>query len=372
MRYYLVAGEASGDLHGSNLMKAISGLDPAAEFRCWGGDLMAAQPGATLVSHYKERAYMGLWEVITHIRTIAGFLKQAEQDILANKPDALILIDNPGFNLRLAAFAKKHGIPVHYYIAPKVWAWNTKRVKKIKRDVDYLYSILPFEPEFFSAHQVKVDYVGNPIVDAISQFNATSNWKETNSISKPIIAVLPGSRKHEIHSTLPLVSSLILDYPEYEFVVAGAPGYDEKYLRNIAGNSAIKIGVNDTYNILNNAHAAIVASGTATLETAAFNVPQVVCYKVAALTYFIGKMVIQVKWVSLVNLILNRELVRELLQKEFTKNNLKLELDKILNGKGREKMLEGYKELNAKLGLPGASAKTAELIVGRMQKKAHA
>lgn len=367
MRYYLVAGEASGDLHGSNLMKEIKSLDSNAEFRFWGGDLMQAQ-GGILVSHYKQRAFMGLWEVIKNLRSITRFLKQAREDILAWKPDALILIDNPGFNLRLAGFAKQNGIPVHYYIAPKVWAWNTKRVHKLRKNVDFLYSILPFEPAFFKLHNVPVDYVGNPVVDSIAQFTANTEWKNQNAISKPVIALLPGSRKNEIQSTLPLVSELANDYSNYEFVVAGAPGYTKAYLQNIAGNNEIKICENDTYNVLNNAHAAIVASGTATLETAAFNVPQVVCYRVAALTWTIGKMVVKIKWVSLVNLILNKELVRELLQQDFTRENLKTELNKIIEGQGREAMLNGYKELNQLLGPAGASAKTAGLIVARMQK----
>lgn len=366
MRYYLVAGEASGDLHGSNLMKEIRKCDENAEFRFWGGDLMAAQ-GGTLVSHYRERAFMGLWEVVKNIRTISGFLRMAKTDMAEWKPDAVVFIDNPGFNLRLAAFAREMRFPVHYYIAPKVWAWNTKRVKKLRRDVDFLYAILPFEPDFFAKHHVSVDYVGNPVVDAISQFTPAPDWLQKHGISKPVIALLPGSRKHEIQSTLPVVSALAKDYPQYEFVVAGAPGYSEAYLRKIAGNNDIQICENDTYNVLRHAHAAIVASGTATLETAAFNIPQVVCYRVAALTWTIGKMLVKLKWVSLVNLILNRELVRELLQHDFTGKNLKTELDKICSGTGREHMLQGYKELNHLLGPAGASAKTAALIVERIK-----
>lgn len=369
MRYYLVAGEASGDLHGSNLMKAISGLDPSAEFRCWGGDLMAAQPGATLVSHYKERAYMGLWEVITHIRTIAGFLKQAEQDILANKPDALILIDNPGFNLRLAAFAKKHGIPVHYYIAPKVWAWNTKRVKKIKRDVDYLYSILPFEPEFFQHHGIVTKYVGNPVQDAVFGFVADENWKISNDISKPIIAVLPGSRKNEIERILPLFLSMPLLYKKYHFVVAAAPDFDVNWYKKFNGIKEVKIVKGETYSLLSNASAAIVASGTATLETALFNVPQIVCYKVAPITYFIGKMVVKLKWFGLVNLILNKDLLTELLQKTFTIERLSTELNSILESENRERILSGYKELRQILGNKVASEETAALIVKASKKQ---
>ncbi len=366
MRYYLVAGEASGDLHGSNLMKEIIARDPQADIRFWGGDLMQAV-GGTLVSHYKERAFMGLWEVIKNLRTIAGFLQQAKQDIIQWKADAIILIDNPGFNMRLAKFGKEAGYPIHYYIAPKVWAWNTKRVVKIKKYVDYLYCILPFEPDFFSKHGVKIDYVGNPIVDAISQFKPEANWKENRSITKPIVAILPGSRRYEIENTLPILASLQPDFPDHTFVVAGATGFDPLWLQGLAANEEVKICINDTYNILANAQVGMIASGTATLETAAFNVPQLVCYRVAAFTYFIGKKLMKVPWASLVNLILWRELVPEFIQDDFTRENVKKELAALLQGPKRDQMFEGYKELNERLGPVGASAKTAELMVGRIK-----
>lgn len=363
-KYYLVAGEASGDLHGANLIRAMKVLDPGAEYRCWGGDLME-EAGAELVSHYRDRAFMGLWEVISNLRTITRFLRRAAEDIRNWKPDALILIDNPGFNMRLAKMAHEAGIPVHYYIAPKAWAWNEGRVKKLLRDTDHVYTILPFETEFFARHGLKVDYVGNPVVDAVGSFTPRPDWKQVHGIGKPVIALLPGSRRHEISSTLPMMASLQPLFPDYTFVVAGAPGYPAAQLRALAGNDSVMVVENDTYHVLANAHAALVASGTATLETAAFAVPQVVCYRVSPLTWFVGKMVVKLKWVSLVNLILNRELVRELLQDDFTTINLRKELTTVLSGEGREKMLQGYTELNAILGPPGASAKTAELIVQR-------
>lgn len=363
-KYFLIAGEASGDLHGSNLIKEMRKADPGAEFVCWGGDLMR-DAGAVLLSHYKSRAFMGLWEVIKNIRTISSFLRKAKTDIRLNAPDAVILIDNPGFNMRLMPFIRNLGIPVHYYIAPKVWAWNTGRVKKLKAHADFVYSILPFEPQFFQQHDLKVDYVGNPVVDAVTSFQPEPGWSERHHIQKPFIALLPGSRKHEIQSTLPLLANLQQDFNEYAFVVAGAPGYQASELKKIAGTDNIVVVENDTYNVLANARAAVVASGTATLETAAFGVPQVVCYRVSPITWFIGKQLVKLKWVSLVNLILNRELVKELLQHDFTRENVRIELEKLLNGPARANMLKGYEELNSLLGPAGASQKTAALIVSR-------
>lgn len=363
-KYYLVAGEASGDLHGANLIRAMKALDPDAEYRCWGGDLMK-EAGAELVSHYRDRAFMGLWEVISNLRTITRFLRQAAEDIRSWKPDALILIDNPGFNMRLAKMAREAGIPVHYYIAPKAWAWNEDRVKKLLRDTDHVYTILPFETEFFARRGLKVDYVGNPVVDAVSSFTPRPDWKKVHGIVKPVIALLPGSRRHEINSTLPMMASLQPAFPDYTFVVAGAPGYSAAQLRAVAGSDSIPVVENDTYHVLANAHAALVASGTATLETAAFGVPQVVCYRVSPLTWFVGKMVVKLKWVSLVNLITERELVKELLQHDFNEENLVRELNEILSGTGREAMLKGYGELNKRLGKPGASAQVAQLICTR-------
>lgn len=363
-KYFLIAGEASGDLHGSNLIREMRKADPDAEFVCWGGDLMR-EAGAVLLSHYKSRAFMGLWEVIKNIRMISAFLRKAKSDISLHAPDAVILIDNPGFNMRLMPFIRNLGIPVHYYIAPKVWAWNTRRVEKLKEYADFVYSILPFEPEFFLQHDLKVDYVGNPVVDAVAAFQPEPDWALRNQIQKPFIALLPGSRHHEIQSTLPLLASLQHEFKGYSFVVAGAPGYHASELKRIAGTDNISVIENDTYHVLANAHAAVVASGTATLETAAFGVPQVVCYRVSPITWFIGKRLVKLKWVSLVNLILNRELVKELLQHDFTGENVRNELMKLLDGPARENMLKGYEELNKILGPVGASQKTAALIVNR-------
>lgn len=366
MKYYLVAGEASGDLHGSNLMKEIKAQDPTAEFRFWGGDLMAAQ-GGTLVSHYKERAFMGLWEVIKNIKTISNYLRKAEEDIVAYQPDALIFIDNPGFNLRLAEFGKNAGFNIHYYIAPKVWAWNEKRVNKIKKNVDYLYSILPFEPAFFSKHHVNTDYVGNPVVDAVSGFTPTEGWKEKYNIQKPVIALLPGSRKNEIERMLPLMMQLPSAFPDYSFVIAAAPNFDQNYFNQFTGIESMKICFGETYDILSHSTAAVVTSGTATLETALFKVPQVVCYKVAAITYVVGRLVVKLKWFGLVNLILNRPLLTELLQGKFKPSTVIIELGKILTNPDRQRILDGYVELQSILGGSGASEKTAALIVTRTQ-----
>lgn len=362
MRYYLVAGEASGDLHGSNLMKALKLRDKNADFRFWGGDLMAAE-GGTLVSHYKNRAFMGLWEVLTHLRSIAAFLKQAEKDILKHKPDALILIDNPGFNLRLAAFAKNNGIPVHYYIAPKVWAWNEKRVNKIRKYVDHLYCILPFEPDFFKQHNITCHYVGNPVIDAVTAYNKTDNWKEFHGFSKPLIALLPGSRKNEIDRILPIMIRVAEHFPDCEFALTAAPDFDDGYFGKFGFPPNCKIVFRDTYGVLSNSTAAIVASGTATLETALFGVPQVVGYRVAWITYFIGKMVVKLKWFGLVNLILNRGLLVELLQNEFSVNHATAELRAILDGPQRREILNGYEELKKILGPAGASEKVAVMII---------
>lgn len=361
--YFLLAGEASGDLHGSNLIREMKKLDPDAEYVCWGGDLME-QAGARLLSHYRSRAFMGLWEVIKNLGTILSFIRQARKDIADSRPTAVILIDNPGFNMRLMPFIKSMGVPVHYYIAPKVWAWNTKRVKKLKAYADAVYAILPFEPDFFAGHGMQVEYVGNPVVDAVTAFQPASGWKEKHGITRPMIALLPGSRRHEVETMLPLLASLQQDFPDYAFMVAGAPGYTVAELQRLAGTTDLKVAENDTYNVLFNAHAAVVASGTATLETAAFGVPQVVCYRVSPLTWTVGKMLVRLQWVSLVNLILNEGLVRELLQDDFNRHNLREELTNILSGPGRATMLQGYEVLKEKLGAAGASARTAGLIVG--------
>ncbi|MBS3916051.1 MAG: lipid-A-disaccharide synthase [Bacteroidetes bacterium] len=361
MKYYLVAGEASGDLHGSNLMKEIQKLDSQAEFRFWGGDLMQSA-GGTLVSHYKERAFMGLTDVLKNIRKISGFLKMAKADILESKPDVFILIDNPGFNLRLAKFAKQNRFKVHYYIAPKAWAWNKKRVYDIQKYVEHLYCILPFETDFFGQYNIPCTYVGNPVVDAVSAFVPNLEWKQKHGLEKKIIAVLPGSRKNEIERILPVFLKIQGHFKEYDFVIAAAPNYHAEYFEKFDGINTVKIVYGETYSVLANSHAAIVASGTATLETALFHVPQVVCYKVSGITYFFGKLLVKLKWFGLVNLILNRGLLTELLQNKFNEKSLSYELSKILEGKERQRILEGYAELKSKLGGPGASANVASMV----------
>ena len=361
-RYYLVAGEASGDLHGANLIYAIKALDPDAQIRCWGGDLMQ-DAGGELVSHYRERAFMGLWEVIKNLRTITGFLRRAKADIAAWKPDVLVLIDNPGFNLRLAKFAHQAGIPVHYYIAPKVWAWNTGRVKAIKEHTDALYSILPFEPAFFKSHGVKAMYVGNPVLDEIATFNQSQHAKSQYADNEINIALLPGSRANEIDNAMPVMLELAARKPDWKFRVAVAPSFDLSFYNRYALLPNMELCQGKTYEVLSGSTAAVVTSGTATLETALLNVPQVVCYRVAALTYAIGKRVIKVPYISLVNLILNKSTVPELIQSDFNAANILSFLEPLVSGPEREKQLREYAELEGLLGEPGASERTAECIV---------
>ncbi len=369
MKYYLVAGEASGDLHGSNLMKELKRLDVDAEFRYWGGDLMEAQ-GGNLVSHYKERAYMGFLEVILHLRTILGFMKQCKADIEAWQPDILILIDYPGFNLRIAEFACKKNIPVHYYISPQVWAWKENRVKKFKRFVNQMYVILPFEKHFYKNRwQYDVHFVGHPLLDALKIFSTEEGFREKNKLDKrPIIALLPGSRKQEITKMLGVMLQVINSFPKHQFVIAGAPSQTMAFYETLIPHevkNAVKVISNKTYDILSIAEAALVTSGTATLETALFNIPEVVCYKGSSISYLIAKQLIKnIKYISLVNLVMDKELVCELIQNNMTAKNISKELAFIVEGgKKRELMLEGYVELKNKLGNEGASANTANLIV---------
>ena len=367
MKYYIIAGEASGDLHASNLMKEINLLDKNAEFRCWGGDLMKNE-GAQLVKHYKELAFMGFIEVLQNIRTIKKNFKLCETDLLNYHPDILILVDYPGFNLRIAKFAHEHNIKTYYYISPKVWAWKKSRAWKIKKYIDKMFVIFPFEQDFYKQYDYKVHYVGNPLVDEIVKKKANLPEKDEfltrNQLSeKPIIALLAGSRKQEIKHILPEMLKMVNQYPGYQFVIAGAPSFtDENYAHYIEGLD-IKVIFNQTYDLLKHAHAAIVTSGTATLETALFNIPQVVVYKMVQLQYDIGKFFIKVKFFSLVNIIMDKEIVKELLQNDL-EIKIKTELDRILNDDSyRKLMLENYKLLHDKLGETGASKRTAEQIV---------
>ncbi|MDB5152752.1 MAG: lipid-A-disaccharide synthase [Mucilaginibacter sp.] len=364
MKYYLVAGEASGDLHGANLMKALKEKAPQAQFRFFGGDLMLAE-GGELVKHYADMAFMGFAEVVINLRTILKNLKSCKNDIAEWQPDVLILIDFPGFNLKIAEFAKANGILVFYYISPKVWAWNQKRVLKIKRIVDHLFCILPFEVDFYKQWGMQVDYVGNPLLDAVAAFKPNADFYQQHQLNdKKIIALLPGSRRQEISRLLPDMVAVAGNWPDYQFIVAGAPSFDHAYYDQYLKETGIKILFNATYDLLNNAHAAIVASGTANLETALFDVPQIVVYKGNTISITIARALIKIRFISLVNLIMDDAVVKELIQQDCNPQKITEELDLIVNNKTyRNKMLENYKKLHDKMGKPGASEKTAGLII---------
>lgn len=363
MKYYLVAGEASGDLHGANLMKALKAEDEGSVFRYFGGDKMQSE-GGELVKHYADMAFMGFTEVILNLRTIFKNLKACKDDVLAWKPDVIVLIDFPGFNLKIAEFAKNNGIKVCYYISPKVWAWNQKRVLKIKKVVDHMFCILPFEVNFYKEWGMDVDYVGNPLLDEIAQFNPDLNFRLNHNLDpQPIIALLPGSRKQEIERLLPVMLSITDKYPNYTFVIAAAPTFDKAYYQQFTGNKKVNLVFNNTYNLLHQAHAAIVASGTATLETALFKVPQVVVYKGGTISIAIARMLVKIKFISLVNLIVNQKIVTELIQEDCNTIKVNDEVKLILTGEGRSKMLSDYTGLLSLMGTPGASEKTAKLIL---------
>jgi len=366
MKYYIIAGEASGDLHGANLMKALYKEDTSANIRFWGGDLME-QAGGTLVKHYRELAFMGFVEVLFNLKTILGNIKVCKKDILAFQPDVIIFIDYPGFNMRIAKWAKEMGIKTHYYISPQIWAWKENRITAIKRDVDKMYVILPFEKSFYEdKHHFPVEFVGHPLIDAIHNQPAIDPavFKTENDLNeKPIIALLPGSRKQEITKMLAVMLSVVDDFPDYQFVIAGAPSQDYEFYERFITNKNIKFISNKTYDLLKIATAALVTSGTATLETALFKVPEVVCYKGSWASYQIAKRIITLKYISLVNLIMDEEVVTELIQEDFNSKNIKTELYKILQPSHREKLLQQYDLLEKKLGGIGASNKTAHLIV---------
>jgi lipid-A-disaccharide synthase len=370
MKYYIIAGEASGDLHGSNLMKALYEKDPSAEIRFWGGDLMQ-NVGGTLVKHYRELAFMGFIEVIMNLKTILNNIKICKKDIEAFQPDAIIFIDYPGFNMRIATWAKERNIPTHYYISPQIWAWKENRIKAIKRDVDHMYVILPFEKNFYEKiHHFPVHFVGHPLIDAIANRVEVSDatFRTENQLSeKPIIALLPGSRKQEIAKMLSVMLSVVKDFPEYQFVIAGAPSQEYEFYQTFLTNENVKFISNKTYDLLSHAQAALVTSGTATLETALFNVPEVVCYKGSWISYQIAKRIITLKYISLVNLIMDREVVKELIQEELNSKNLKVELAKILHPENRNQLSIAYANLKQSLGGEGASKKTAELIVNSLK-----
>ncbi|APQ16884.1 lipid-A-disaccharide synthase [Maribacter hydrothermalis] len=367
MKYYIIAGEASGDLHGSNLIKALKNQDKNANIRCWGGDLMQ-QAGGNLVKHYKELAFMGFLEVLMNLNSIFKNIKFCKQDIEAFNPDAIIFIDYSGFNLRIAKWAKEKNYNTNYYISPQIWASRESRIEKIKATVDHMHVILPFEKEFYEKkHDYPVHFVGHPLLDAIEnrpELNE-SLFRSTYGIdpNKPVIALLPGSRKQEVQKMLSLMLSLTNSFSEYEFIIAGAPSLDKEFYTPFLKDANVKYVQNKTYDLLSIATAALVTSGTATLETALFKVPQVVCYKANWFSYQIAKRIITLEYISLVNLIMQKEVVKELIQDNFTKQNLKKELGLILDGKTRTKQLASYDELISKLGGSGASALAASLII---------
>ena len=379
MKYYLIVGEASGDLHASNLMRALIQEDPEAEFRFFGGDLMTAV-GGTRVKHYKELAYMGFIPVLLHLRTIFRNMKECKQDIVRWTPDVVILVDYPGFNLKIAEYIKKQTqIPVYYYISPKIWAWKEYRIKNIKRDVDELFSILPFEVEFFAGHQYPVHYVGNPCVDAVDAYckehpDGFPEFVADNGLSgKPVIALLAGSRKQEIKDNLPMMLEAAAPFTkDYQLVLAGAPGMDPAYYSDYMNPDVpVKIIFGQTYRLLKQARAALVTSGTATLETALFRVPQVVCYytPVGKLIAFLRRHILKVKYISLVNLVAGKEVVRELVADTMTVDNVRSELEALLYNKVyRNRMLEEYDRIIRILGPAGASEAAAREMVALLKK----
>lgn len=366
MKYYIIAGEASGDLHGSNLMKAIKKKDSAAEFRFWGGDLMAEVAHQKPVKHYRDLAFMGFLEVAKNLKTIFGNIKFCKEDIRKFSPDVLILVDYPGFNLRIAEFAKTLGIKVVYYISPQLWAWKESRVEKIKKFVDEMLVILPFEKNFYKKHQVDAHFVGHPLLDAISglpQIDAAAFKKENGLNEKEIIALLPGSREQEVSKMLQIMLSVRSYFENYQFVIAGAPSLPKTFYEKFVDENVHFVS-NKTYDLLRCSTAALVTSGTATLETALLNVPEVVCYRGSRISYEIGKRLIKnIKYISLVNLIMDREIVTELIQNDLNTKNLVEELSKILKGEQRAQMLSNYQKLRDTLGGKGASDHAATIIV---------
>jgi lipid-A-disaccharide synthase len=376
MKYYIIAGEASGDLHASNLVKSLKSADTKAEFRGWGGDLMQEQ-GVHLVKHYRDLAFMGFAEVIQHLPEILRNIKFCKSDLLAYKPDALILVDYPGFNLRIAKFAKKAGLKIIYYISPQVWAWKSSRVHLIKEVVDKMLVIFPFEKEFYKKHNYTVDFVGHPLLDVINQspYSSLDGFlKENNLPHKPIIALLPGSRHQEIENMLPVMSDTALRFPELQFIIAGAPSAHKEWYQAFLNHPNITIVYGKTYELLSHSTAALVTSGTATMEAALWGVPEVICYRSSGLTgaisYQIAKRLIgkKLKYIGIVNLVMDKEVVKELIQHELTVENLSEELKKLMNDtSSRQRILNDYKAVYEKLGGAGASARGAKIITEFLQ-----
>lgn len=371
MKYYIIAGEASGDLHAANLIAEIKNKDRNAEFRAWGGDLMRKQ-GVTLVKHYRHMAFMGFVEVAANLHKVLGNIKECKADILNYKPDVVILVDYPGFNLRIAEFAHHNRMKVCYYISPQVWAWKQHRVKKIRQNVDEMLVILLFEENFYKEHGVNVSFVGHPLLDELSKQGSSPriNFIHRNNLSekREIIALLPGSRKQEVERMLPTMLKVIPHFPQYQFVIAGVPSLDKELYARMIGNKDVQLVVNQTYELLQNSSAALVTSGTATLETALLSVPEVVCYKANRLSYMIARNMIKVKYISLVNLIMEKPVVKELIQNDFNESNLVKELEQLLNNPEKQRqLLDNLDQLKHRLGNSGASEKAAELIVGMVK-----
>lgn len=364
MKYYIIAGERSGDLHGANLINALRTNDKQANIRCWGGDAMQ-QAGGELVKHYRDLAFMGFWEVFINLRTILGNIKFCKKDILQYQPDVLILIDYPGFNLRMAKFARKQGLKVFYYISPKVWAWNTGRARQIKANVDHMFVILPFEQAFYQQYDYQVDYVGNPLLDAVRSFAPDEVFRQQYLENKPpVIAVLPGSRKQEVINILSVMMTITRDFPDHQFLVAAVDNLPDELYEPARRQDNVEVITNRTYDILHAAHAAIVTSGTATLETALFEVPQVVCYKTSIITYRIIKSLIKVPYISLVNLIAEQKVVPELIQDDLNTQHLQQELQDIVDDSPvRKKQLQGYAALKKIMGDYRPSEQAAKLMV---------
>lgn len=373
MKYYIIAGEASGDLHGANLIASLKKKDTRAKIRAWGGNLMKKQ-GATLVKHYRDLAFMGFVEVLLHLRTILKNLSFCKKDILKYKPDTIILIDYPGFNLKIAKFAHKHNIKVYYYISPQVWAWKKRRVYTIKEVVDKMLVVLPFEKDFYDDYRVDAHFVGHPLLDELSKvrYINRSNFARQNKLDpkKEIIALLPGSRKQEVTRMLGIMMKVMDKFPEYQFVIGCAPSLPESFYRELVGNENVHLVFNKTYQLLQVASAALVTSGTATLETALFYVPEVVCYKGNKISYLIAKNLVKVKYISLVNLIMDKPVLKELIQNDLTPKNIEDELNDLLtNHKKQRQLLEDYEDLRCKLGNAGASNNAATIIVNDLNKK---
>lgn len=368
MKYFIIAGEQSGDLHGSNLVKGLLAQDPKAEIYCWGGDLMEAA-GARLLVHYKKTAFMGFVAVLKNLNAISENLKLCKKHIIDYQPDAVIFIDYPGFNLRIAEFAKKSGFRTFYYISPKFWAWNEGRVKKVKKYIDRMFIIFPFEVDFYKKYGISVEYLGNPLVDEISRrFSTYPSGQEIRKSlgidEKPVVALLAGSRRHEIEMILPEMLKVVKRFPGYNFVLAGVRNLPDELYKKILGETPVIFVKEKTYEILSIAEAALVTSGTATLETALHGTPQVVCYKGDFISMLIGWMVIKVKYISLVNLIMDREVVTELVQYDLTEGKIYSELKSVLKGGyKRDNMLSDYEALRAKLGSAGASMRVAKEMV---------